>query len=339
MRIFCALCGLFLAVAIVNCSPIVKREAEGEDALKELDPLNEVYVVEVEDDSADGESSGREKRKIGIALGVKNGIINFVFGKLDSFLDAKTRALVVLDDANRAKNAAFGIDPTHSATTQFITNLVSQKLKAATGSIGPLINSATTLVSGKTLGLTNALAAKIAPLSSLSGGLTGGASVGVGVGNFNDFARGIGAGGDHGGAAAGSASGSALIGNLLTAGINTLSTLSQSSGGTSGGTGSSAGAGVGAGINLGTFANVGGNMVGTVPTTTEDTVVFDRSKVSLDIPSAAFGTSFTLLTNVSKVLNSVILNSARRTQTFFEIFKPFFRGAFAIKGLPSDNPN
>lgn len=40
MRIFCALCGLFLAVAIVNCSPVVKREAE--ETLKDLDPLNEV---------------------------------------------------------------------------------------------------------------------------------------------------------------------------------------------------------------------------------------------------------------------------------------------------------
>lgn len=54
-------------------------------------------------------------------------------------------------------------------------------------------------------------------------------------------------------------------------------------------------------------------MVGMVPTTTEDTPVFDRSRVSLDIPSAAFGTSFTLLTNVSKVLNKVILVSRNFT--------------------------
>ncbi|KAL0134419.1 hypothetical protein PUN28_001300 [Cardiocondyla obscurior] len=76
----------------------------------------------------------------------------------------------------------------------------------------------------------------------------------------------------------------------------------------------------------------------TISTTTEEAPVFDRNRVSLDIPSSAFGTGFTLVTNVSKVLNSVILNSARRTQTLLEIFKPFFRGTFAIKGLPSDNP-
>lgn len=40
MRVLCALCGLFLAVAIVNCSPIVKRETD-----EELDPLNQVSTL------------------------------------------------------------------------------------------------------------------------------------------------------------------------------------------------------------------------------------------------------------------------------------------------------
>lgn len=38
MRVSCAFCGLFLAIAIVNCSPIVKRETEDD----KLSPLNEV---------------------------------------------------------------------------------------------------------------------------------------------------------------------------------------------------------------------------------------------------------------------------------------------------------
>jgi len=37
-----------------------------------------VYVIEADDAAADGER-GRDKRKIGIGLGVSNGIINFVF--------------------------------------------------------------------------------------------------------------------------------------------------------------------------------------------------------------------------------------------------------------------
>lgn len=49
------------------------------DMKKRLISFTQVYVFEIDDDSANGENSGREKRKIGIALGVKNGIINFVF--------------------------------------------------------------------------------------------------------------------------------------------------------------------------------------------------------------------------------------------------------------------
>ena len=93
---------------------------------------------------------------------------------MDSFIDSKTKALAVLDESNKEKNAVFGIDNKHSATSEFLNKLVSQKLKAASGSIGPLINSATTLFSGASAGISKALVSKIAPLSSLSGGLSGG---------------------------------------------------------------------------------------------------------------------------------------------------------------------
>lgn len=64
---------------------------------------------------------------------------------------------------------------------------------------------------------------------------------------------------------AGGASGSALLGNILTQKINTLSSLSQISGGLSGGSpatgsdsSSNSNAQAGAGVNLGAFANLGG---------------------------------------------------------------------------------
>lgn len=101
---------------------------------------------------------------------------------MDTFLDSKTKALIVLDESNKAKNAAFGIDNKHSATSEFLNHLVSQKIQAATGSIGPIINSATTFFSGASSGLTKALVSKFAPLSSLSGGLSGGAGAGAGTG-------------------------------------------------------------------------------------------------------------------------------------------------------------
>lgn len=45
------------------------------------DFFTQVYVFEVEDDAVDGEKGeNREKRKIGLKLGVTNGVINFVFG-------------------------------------------------------------------------------------------------------------------------------------------------------------------------------------------------------------------------------------------------------------------
>ncbi|XP_018347836.1 PREDICTED: uncharacterized PE-PGRS family protein PE_PGRS46-like isoform X1 [Trachymyrmex septentrionalis] len=259
MRMLCAFCGLFLVITIVNCNPVDKKDTE-----EDLNPLNEVYVIEADD--ADGERGDRDKRKIGIGLGVSNGIINFVFDKVDSFIDSKTKALAVLDESNKEKNAVFGIDNKHSATSEFLNKLVSQKIKAATGSIGPLINSATTLFSGASAGISKALVSKIAPLSSLSGGLSGGSGGTDGAGHADGSAG---------------ASGSAILGNLLTQKIGSLSSLSQGSGGLgslsgvlgglsgsssgNGGSsgsdsqsGSNGGTSAGAGINLGAFANLAG---------------------------------------------------------------------------------
>ncbi|XP_033210980.1 uncharacterized transmembrane protein DDB_G0289901-like isoform X2 [Belonocnema kinseyi] len=249
MKTSCILCGLLLVVGLVASSPIVKRAAEDD-----LSPLNEVYVMENEDEAGlDDDRGDRDKRKIGIVkLGVTNGLINFVFGKLDAFINAKTKALIVLDESNKAKNAAFGIDNTQSATTQFLTNLIGQKIQAGTASIGPAINSATTFFSSAKTGLAGAFASKFAPLSSLSGGLTSGLAGGLSAGNSGDSNGGGGSG------------------NIL----STLTSLSGSSsggdlsGGSSGNNGNShsdevssdenEGAGASVGVNLGGFANLGG---------------------------------------------------------------------------------
>ncbi|XP_031839648.1 uncharacterized protein LOC116430103 [Nomia melanderi] len=323
MRISCViLLGATLLATIVAASPVVKREAESED----LSPLNEVYILEADSEqAADEDRSDRDKRKIGVVkLGISNGIINFVFGKLDSFLDSKTKALAVLDESNKAKNAAFGIDAHHSATSKFISELVASKIKATSASVGPVVNSATTFLASAKSGLAGAFASKLAPLSSIATGLSagtaakfdghGGASIGVS---------------DHGNGGGASA---AILGNLLSSSLSSLSALSQSGGGTSDSSDKNEAS---AGINLGAFANIGGGE--RITTTTENIPEFDRTKVSLDVPSEAFGSGFSVITNISKILSSVILNSARRTQTVLEVFKPFFRGAFAIKGLPSDN--
>jgi len=89
-------------------------------------------------------------------------------------LDSKIRAIDALEEANKAKNVIYGIDASKSATSEFLNKLVSQKIQAASSSIGPIINSATTFFSGASSGLSNAFVSKFAPLSSLSGGLSDG---------------------------------------------------------------------------------------------------------------------------------------------------------------------
>lgn len=43
-----------------------------------------------------------------------------------------------------------------------------------------------------------------------------------------------------------------------------------------------------------------------ISTTTEDIPEFDRTKVNLDIPPVVFGSGFTTITNISKILSNVI---------------------------------
>ncbi|XP_050085330.1 uncharacterized protein LOC126571102 isoform X1 [Anopheles aquasalis] len=58
--------------------------------------------------------------------------------------------------------------------------------------------------------------------------------------------------------------------------------------------------------------------------TTDDTPDFDRQKVSLQVPDALFGSSFTLVTNLSGRFGDLIMSTARRTGEFFWVFQPLF---------------
>lgn len=211
MNFIWIICG-FMLLEFVGSSPIVKRDVQDKSS------INEILVLENDpDESLVEEKHGeREKRKIGIIkLGVTNGIINFVFGKLDAFLDAKTKAIGVLDQSNKAKNAIYGIDNTSSATNAFLTDIIGKKIQAGTASIGPLINSATTFISASGQGLVGAITSKFAPLSALSGGLSQGSG-----------------GGSHGSGGGGSGGGS---GGSAGGVLNIITSLSGSSGGLSGG--------------------------------------------------------------------------------------------------------
>ncbi|CAO1386449.1 unnamed protein product [Diamesa serratosioi] len=70
---------------------------------------------------------------------------------------------------------------------------------------------------------------------------------------------------------------------------------------------------------------------GQVETTTDDTPDFDRSKVSLEIPDGLFGSSFTTVTNISKIVGDLITSTSRRTAQLFWVFKPLFGNALKIE--------
>ncbi|KAJ8974668.1 hypothetical protein NQ317_006158, partial [Molorchus minor] len=70
------------------------------------------------------------------------------------------------------------------------------------------------------------------------------------------------------------------------------------------------------------------------PTTTEDVVIFEPGKpVSLDIPDKLFGSSFTLVTNLSTTVGDYMINSALRAQRLLESMRPFLRKVFGSKGI------
>ncbi|EGK96566.1 uncharacterized protein LOC120906397 isoform X1 [Anopheles arabiensis] len=61
-----------------------------------------------------------------------------------------------------------------------------------------------------------------------------------------------------------------------------------------------------------------------VSVTTDDTPDFDRQKVSLQVPDELFGSSFTLVTNISGRIGDLIMSTARRAGEFFWVFQPLF---------------
>ncbi|XP_058811129.1 salivary glue protein Sgs-3-like [Topomyia yanbarensis] len=56
--------------------------------------------------------------------------------------------------------------------------------------------------------------------------------------------------------------------------------------------------------------------------TTDDTPDFNRMKVSLQVPDALFGSSFTLVTNLSTRVGNLIMNTARRTGEILWVIQP-----------------
>ncbi|XP_062537469.1 uncharacterized protein LOC134205851 isoform X1 [Armigeres subalbatus] len=69
--------------------------------------------------------------------------------------------------------------------------------------------------------------------------------------------------------------------------------------------------------------------------TTDDTPDFNRQKVSLQVPDAVFGSSFSLITNISTRFGNLIMNSARRAGEFLWIVQPLIGKQLTIEVPPT----
>ncbi|XP_055614406.1 uncharacterized protein LOC129760766 [Uranotaenia lowii] len=239
----------------------------------------------------------RDKRKVPSdpKWEAKNAILGFVFGKINSLIDAKTRFVDKLDQANIEKNKQYHIESPKPITSfqTLVSSVITPKVQFITGKIGSL--------SGSLLG-------------GSSGGSSGGSDE---HGNGSPAAPGLGG----------------VVSSLLK-----LSgpILSGSSGGGNGGSNS---------VSLGDHddddeASKQANQAlkdainptrPPVTSTTDDTPDFDRQKVSLQVPDALFGSSFSLVTNISTRVGNLIMNTARRTGEFLWVLQPLVGNNLSIE--------
>ncbi|XP_070502394.1 uncharacterized protein [Chironomus tepperi] len=272
-----------------------------------LDPTN---VAEPSDDV------NRDRRAFNpeASFQSKNAVLGFVFGKIDQFIDAKTRLIDNLDRTNVEKNRQLGIEAPQPVPNfqSLISGIITPKITAASQAFASLSSG----VLGSSAG-------------SSSGSSSGG--------NGNSDSDSNGAGGSAGG-----------LSNILSSVLRLSGPILSASLG-----GGSSGGGLAGGSDDTTpdpdddFASSGSaHVVGTASrtainrfsptkpplrTTTDDTPDFDRKVVSIDIPDELFGGSFTTITNVSKLVGDLMMNTSRRAAQFLWIFKPLFGNALTIE--------
>ncbi|XP_030379536.1 uncharacterized protein LOC115627833 [Scaptodrosophila lebanonensis] len=126
----------------------------------DLNPINAEEVL--------GAGLERNKRKLPDAtFEAKNAVLGFVFGKIDNFLDTKTRVIEQLDRSNIEKNKQWDIKspvPIKDFQT-LITAVVSPKIR----SIGNIANDLTTGV--------------LTTITAFSGSSSGNGNANAGLGN------------------------------------------------------------------------------------------------------------------------------------------------------------
>ncbi|CAK1545808.1 unnamed protein product [Leptosia nina] len=182
-RLSLCLLGALLAASFVeraSASPAnirVRRQLADDNTLQPIDE--------------EGDQLEREKRKLEdvtqAKYGVKNALLGFVFGKINSLIDAKTRLVESLDKKNIELNKQYGIEPPQNGLSS-LPGLVGQlvgpklqllapKLQAASGLIGSLSSGSSGSGSGSGSGLGSILSL----VTSLSGSSSGGGAAAAGT--------------------------------------------------------------------------------------------------------------------------------------------------------------
>ncbi|XP_053949272.1 uncharacterized protein LOC128857545 [Anastrepha ludens] len=265
---------------------LLSLEAESADALNsDLNPINAEAVS--------GDELERNKRKLPDAtFEAKNAVLGFVFGKIDNFLDTKTRVIEQLDRANIEKNRQWDIRPPVPIRDfqTLVTAVVSPKIR----SLGNIANDLTTGV--------------LTTITAFSGSSAGNGSANPNAGLGNIVSKFLGFSGPI---LQGSAAGPAGGGTTPAPDSDERREFSHLANSRL--------------IRPARATDNSNNKYDDVPE-------FDRKQVSLDFPDELFNKSFATLTNISKSFSRLIMNSARRYSRFVLFFKPVFGDALVVKG-------
>ncbi|CAF4840399.1 unnamed protein product [Pieris macdunnoughi] len=174
----CLFAALLVALLAEHAAaaPRSRRQLADDNTLQPIDEENE----ELE----------REKRKLeGVTQAkytVKNALLGFVFGKLNSFIDAKTRLVESLDKKNIELNKQYGIEPPQNGLAS-LTGVVSQVVGPKLQYLAPKLQAASGLLGGLSSGSSGSgssgggsgLGSILSLVTSLSGSSSGGAAAGT----------------------------------------------------------------------------------------------------------------------------------------------------------------
>ncbi|XP_047537897.1 uncharacterized protein LOC125071611 [Vanessa atalanta] len=103
-------------------------------------------------DDAASDDQAREKRKLeGVTeakFGIKNAVLGFVFGKINSLIDSKTRLVESLDRQNIEINKQYGIEAPKGGGLSSLSGIVGQVIGPKLQFLGPKIQAVTGLLGG-----------------------------------------------------------------------------------------------------------------------------------------------------------------------------------------------